>query len=271
MTCETIYLRNGESDVRLCSLISTYGGNMKVPPRDAVVVLPGGGYHMLSEQEAEPIAKAFLAAGFNAFVLYYSIGDKASYPRPLQDASMAVCHIRENAQKYNVAPDRIFLCGFSAGSHVAGCLGAMWHTEWAKASPDMPYGLNKPNGLILSYPFVSLTDNTYVWIKENIKVPEMTMEDFEKHFSVEMNVSDKMPPVFIWQTQDDSVLSVKHSLLLANETIRRNIPTELHIFPTGLHGIALATEETFEGVPERINPHVANWLKLAVEWTKNVK
>lgn len=36
--------------------------------RPSVLVIPGGGYEMTSDREAEPIAMQFLAAGFNAFV-----------------------------------------------------------------------------------------------------------------------------------------------------------------------------------------------------------
>ena len=39
----------------------------------AVMVCPGGGYTHLSPREAEPIALAFAAAGYQAFVLYYSL------------------------------------------------------------------------------------------------------------------------------------------------------------------------------------------------------
>lgn len=41
--------------------------------RPSVLVIPGGGYEMTSDREAEPIAMQFLAAGFNAFVLRYSV------------------------------------------------------------------------------------------------------------------------------------------------------------------------------------------------------
>ena len=40
--------------------------------RPSVLVIPGGGYAMTSDREAEPIAMQFLAAGCNAFVLRYS-------------------------------------------------------------------------------------------------------------------------------------------------------------------------------------------------------
>lgn len=58
--------------------------NMKVKP--AVLILPGGAYKFCSDREAEPIALAYLAKGFNAFILRYSLNEKASFPTPLDDA-----------------------------------------------------------------------------------------------------------------------------------------------------------------------------------------
>ncbi len=46
--------------------------------RPSVLVIPGGGYEMTSDREAEPIAMQFLAAGFNAFVLRYSVKPTAA-------------------------------------------------------------------------------------------------------------------------------------------------------------------------------------------------
>ena len=41
--------------------------------RPAVVVVPGGGYGMCSQREAEPIAFHFLPRGYNVFVIRYSV------------------------------------------------------------------------------------------------------------------------------------------------------------------------------------------------------
>lgn len=40
--------------------------------RAGVLVLPGGGYGMCSDREAEPVALAFVAKGYAAFVLRYT-------------------------------------------------------------------------------------------------------------------------------------------------------------------------------------------------------
>lgn len=270
MTCDTIYLREGDENVRLCAYISKYAGDMCVQPRDAVLVLPGGGYGFLAEREAEPAAKTFLAAGCNAFVLYYSIGGYAKYPRPLVDVSLAICHIRDNAEKYNINPDRIFVCGFSAGGHLAGAIGTLWDREYAKASPDMPHGKNKPRGVILSYPVISMGKHAHEYSREMITGNGPDAQMWKHECSLELQVGENTVPAFLWQTQNDDCVDIQNSMLYAQALIDHEIPVELHIYPRGPHGMSVVTDETAQGNPDRGDPHVGGWVKAALEWMKIV-
>lgn len=49
----------------------------------AVIILPGGGYKMLSQRESDPVAFAWLAKGYNVFILRYSIQEHAAFPQPM--------------------------------------------------------------------------------------------------------------------------------------------------------------------------------------------
>ena len=93
----------------------------------AVVVCPGGGYESISAHEADPVALDFLAHGCQAFVLTYSIGEEAKDFRPLKELSETVRRIRENAAQWRVDPEKIAVCGFSAGGHLAAPLGTLWN------------------------------------------------------------------------------------------------------------------------------------------------
>lgn len=89
--------------------------------RPSVLVIPGGGYEMTSDREAEPIAMQFLAAGFNAFVLRYSVKPSV-FPVALLEAAEAVRRMRAHAAEWHVDGDRIAVIGFSAGGHLAANL-----------------------------------------------------------------------------------------------------------------------------------------------------
>lgn len=82
--------------------------------RWAVIVCPGGGYGLVAPGEGEPVALAFLAAGIQAFVLDYSVAP-VRYPAALMELAASVAWVRDHALEYGVAPDRVAVCGFSAG------------------------------------------------------------------------------------------------------------------------------------------------------------
>ena len=65
--------------------------------RPAILILPGGGYAMTSDREAEPVALQFLAKGFAVFVLRYSV-QPSRYPVALLEAAEAMRLIRANAE-----------------------------------------------------------------------------------------------------------------------------------------------------------------------------
>ena len=93
--------------------------------RPAIVVCPGGGYMYCSNREGEPIALAYAARGFHAFVLRYTVGWDAAGFKPLEEVSWAIGYLREHAEEWNIDPDKIITCGFcrSSGRKQAQCHG----------------------------------------------------------------------------------------------------------------------------------------------------
>ena len=104
--------------------------------RPAVLILPGGGYQYCSDREAEPVALAYLAEGFNAFVLRYTVGRDCPLDKALADAQAALSYLRDHAAALHIDPHRIAAVGFSAGGHLAAALGTQSHirpTPWCSA------------------------------------------------------------------------------------------------------------------------------------------
>ncbi len=65
------------------------------------------------------MAYRFLGAGFAAFVLRYSCCGK-KFPTDLLECAAAVKYVRENAENFDIDPDKIFVMGFSAGGSPRG-------------------------------------------------------------------------------------------------------------------------------------------------------
>ncbi|MBR2465245.1 MAG: alpha/beta hydrolase [Clostridia bacterium] len=266
MIYETIQLGDF-SEATLTPICYSNPKELSFPKRRAVIVCPGGGYNHLSPREAEPIAAQFLAAGFATFILRYGVGENAANYRPLKQLALAIRHVRENAQKYSVDPDYVFVCGFSAGGHLAASAGILWN---APVLDDIAAGAQReivrPTGMILSYPVISAgkiahRDSFYKLCgKEDPSEAELNA------FSLERHVSADTPPAFIWHTFADQTVPVQNSLLLAEAMTEAGVPFELHVFPQGRHGLALCNELTAVGKPQNIEPHTAQWLGLALRW-----
>ena len=72
--------------------------------RPAVLICPGGGYNHCSVREGDPVAMPFLQAGYQVFVLSYTVAPAPLRWQPLLDAAGAILHLRRNAGKLRVDP-----------------------------------------------------------------------------------------------------------------------------------------------------------------------
>lgn len=235
--------------------------------RASVLICPGGGYIMVSDREAEPVALQFVARGFNAFVLRYSVAP-ARYPVSLLQLAAAIVYIRQNAEHYHADAKKIAVCGFSAGGHLAASLGTFWNTPVVQepfGHAEKPEAL-RPDALILGYPVITAGKFSDKDSFSNLTGGELSPEAGEK-LSLEKQVNGDVPPAFLWHTFEDDAVPVENTLLFASALREHSIPFELHIFPKGPHGLAVATEETGLS-PQLKDIHVAGWIDLCGEWLK---
>lgn len=234
--------------------------------RGAVLICPGGGYARTSDREAEPIAMQFTAKGYHAFVLYYSVAPNR-HPKPLLDVSRAMCLIRQNCDKWNIDRNKIAVCGFSAGGHLAASLGIHYDKSYL-TTEGIVAGENRPDAMILAYPVITMKEFRHNGSKENL-LGKDAKEELINELSLETQVSEKTPPAFIWHTVEDQSVPVENSLMLACALQEKKIPFELHIYPNGPHGLSLANEETDSGSMGSY-PHVSGWINLCIDWLGGV-
>lgn len=211
--------------------------NEKQRVRPAVLILPGGGYEYTSDREAEPVALEFLSKGVCAFVLRYSIAP-ARFPQALCEALESISYIREHADEWDIDTNNIVVCGFSAGGHLCASVGVFWNNSILEAYINKNRDLVKPNMLILSYPVITSGVYAHRESFEALLGENQTQENIEI-VSLEKQVTKDVPPTFIWHTYEDGLVPVQNTMLFANELITKGIPTEVHIYRRGGHGLSL--------------------------------
>ena len=209
--------------------------------RPALIVVPGGGYGMVSLREAEPIAFRFLAKGFQVFIINYLCAPVARYPEQLLELACTVDYIRKNSEKFHVNPKEVFAVGFSAGGHLAGNLS----TDYMQAVEAYGEELDcKLTASGLCYPVIS-AKHGHVWSFDNI-TKDMSEQEREATLAktyLDEVVSERTSPAFIWATTADQVVPVMNSVSYAGALAKQGINFELHIYPEGEHGLSTCDME----------------------------
>lgn len=270
MLHETIKLSvpGSQEYARLVLYIQEYTEQLAVKDRPLVLICPGGGYAHTSDREAEPIALKFLAMGYHAAVLRYSVAP-AKYPTALLELAQAVRLIRINAEKWHVDTDKICVQGCSAGGHLAASYGCLWREAFLRETLGAEDAeVFRPNGMILCYPVI--TSGEYAHRGSFACLLGEREEELGEKLSVEKQVTADTPRAFIWHTFEDGTVPVENSLLLAMAMRRANVPCELHIYPKGCHGLGLANRLTLGNDGKELQPECESWIELAHTWMEGL-
>jgi len=200
----------------------------------AVIVFPGGGYHILAlDLEGTEVCQWLNSIGITAVLLKYRVPEPPVQPRyaePLQDAQRAITLVRSHAKEWGLDPNRIGVLGFSAGGHLAAIL-----SRQPRASGT------RPDFTLLIYPAY------------------LSVRDEGEELAPEVNVTHDNPPVFLVQTEDDH-LFVGGSLLYYRALKNAGVPGEMHLYSSGGHGYGLrATDKP-----------ITHWPALAETWLADV-
>lgn len=234
-------------------------------PCGAVLVCPGGGYGGRSPREADPVAQRFNSLGFHAFVVHYSVAPRR-HPQPASDISRAVRIVRSRGVDWGVNTSKIAVCGFSAGGHLAASSGVLYGRDYLQEGGSLGRVSNRPDALILSYPVITAGEFAHRGSFDNL-LGENPAPEALNEVSLELQVTPDTPPAFLWHTVDDEAVPVENSVLFASALRMHKVPFEMHLYPSGPHGYALASEETHDGNTPN-NPHIAGWIDLCADWIR---
>lgn len=236
--------------------------NRQNKKRPCLLVLPGGGYGMCSEREAEPIALHFLPEGFNVFVLTYSVAPHR-FPSQITEVAAAMELIYQNAEKWNCDTSKIAVMGFSAGGHLAAHYSTMYDCKEVR---EIFADSKRPDASVLCYPVITSDfTTTHQGSFINLSGHDALTPQEAEYFSCEKQVKETTPPAFLWHTAEDNVVPVENSLLYAKALAKYKIPFELHIYPHGGHGLSTSDKHTVDDVTNIVT-YNSQWLECLKKW-----
>lgn len=209
--------------------------------KPTVLICPGGAYGWVSDfNEGKPFADKLNKRGYNAFVLFYSVGKgNALYPNPLKDLARAIEFIKNNADKFNINSESLALLGSSAGGHLV----SLFATEYQKYETDISL---KPSALILTYPVTDMDKYGHKLSKKNFLGAFAGKKKIESA-NVYMHITENYPPTFLWHNKDDKSVPYQNSLLLKEALDKNKVPNKFLLFNEGGHGVGLAEGKEADG------------------------
>lgn len=217
-----------------------------------IITCPGGAYWGLADHER--YVELFNEMGLSVFVLNYRV-HPYSYPCQILDIQRAVKFVKYHADEFHINPEKVLVAGSSAGGHLA--LSACCYADEGNDDGDEIDKLSsKVAGGVLCYPVVSLTEYTHQDSSNNFSGYN---DEIRQKFSIQKNVHEDMPPLFVWHTLEDNAVDVNNVLMLAKSYREKNLEMELHIFPKGHHGLGVAKDY----------PLAHQWPSLCRSWMEH--
>jgi acetyl esterase/lipase len=217
-----------------------------LPPKEkangtAVVICPGGGFHILAwDLEGTEVAEWLNSIGVAAIVLKYRVPTASLEPRwltPVMDGQRALSITRTRATEWNIDPNRIGILGFSAGGHLAARCALGFAERKYPAVDDADKASCRPD-------FAALIYSAYAY------------DDKAGQLAAGVTVPKDAPQLFFIHAYDDKI-SPLNSLLLAAEAKKVEVSAEVHVYDTGGHGY---------GLRPQANLPVTSWPRRCEEW-----
>lgn len=233
---------------------------------EAVVICPGGGYHILAyDWEGSDIARWFSSRGIAAVVLKYRLPVSKSnivpHKTPLMDAQRAFRMVRFHAESWNIDPGKIGIMGFSAGGHLASTLSTHFDNgDQGNADPVEKMSC-RPDFSILVYPVISFTEEFSHTGSRAALLGEDPDPELVRYYSNEHQVTTDTPPAILIHSGDDEGVPVQNSLAYYQALLKHGIPAEMHVYPYGRHGYSLAIGRG----------HLATWPDRVLEWIRYIQ
>lgn len=208
--------------------------------RACVVIFPGGGYFQLSEQsEGTRIAEAYNARGVSAFVACYRY-EPYDGRAILADGQRAVQYVRYHAEECGIDGDKIAVCGFSAGGHLA-LLTAEHPVTENIAGDAVGETDSAPDALILGYPVLTLEDGTFPTMPRIFLGSRQNDSAALAEYSYPHAIG-AVPPAFLFYSKNDTAVDfLKNSEAMAAELRKYGKKVMIHGYGDGGHGVGLGT------------------------------
>jgi acetyl esterase/lipase len=184
----------------------------------------------------------------------------------LEDAQRTVGLVRFHAAEWHIDPHKIGVLGFSAGGHLVAAISNHFEArvypvvdaaDKESCRPDFGVGIY-PGHLSFHAAEWDAKQGTKKFVIPHLEHQSIT--DANLALNPDLHVTNRTPPTFLLQAQDDHVDSVYDSLAYFIALQKAGVPAEMHLYAHGGHAFGL----------RRTKLSITGWPQLVEVWLKTI-
>ncbi|HVT27504.1 MAG TPA: alpha/beta hydrolase [Lacipirellulaceae bacterium] len=203
--------------------------SMWVPP--ASFIDPKAPGYELLKHFAEPAER-----GYTVFIVRHGSAPQFKVPEAVADVRRAVRFIRLNAAKFGIDPNRIGVCGGSAGGHLSLMLGTAGDDGEKDAKDPVDRTSDRVQAVVAYFPPVDMRE----WVgKMTDRFPALAFDPkLSESISPLLHVSPDDPPTLLIHGDKDTLVKLDNSERMMAAFKREKVLCDLIVMKGAGHGFS---------------------------------
>lgn len=171
--------------------------------------------------------------GYTLVIVRHGSAPQFKVPEAVADVRRAVRFIKLNAEKYGIDPDRIGVCGGSAGGHLSLMLGTTGDDGTADGKDDIDRAPNRVAAVVAYFPPVDLRE----WVGPSEKFPALEFDPkLAESVSPVLCVTPDDAPTLLIHGDKDDLVKLDNSERILAKFQEEKVPCNLIVIEGAGHG-----------------------------------
>jgi acetyl esterase/lipase len=190
-----------------------------------------------AEKSKSPnLFEKIVGRGYTLILVHHGSSPYFKVPDAVADVKLAIRHVRAHAKDFEIDPDRIGVCGGSAGGHLSLVLGSMGDDGNESAKDENEKTSSRVQAVVAYFPPTDIRE--YVNHKTLSKqFPAVVYPDEQAEgISPLLAVTPDDAPTLLIHGDKDELVPISHSERFAEAMKKANVTCELLVMKGAAHG-----------------------------------
>ncbi|MCC7473910.1 MAG: alpha/beta hydrolase [Pirellulales bacterium] len=193
--------------------------------------------------------------GYTLFLVRHGSAPQFKVPEAVDDVRRAVRYIRLHAKDYEIDPERLGVCGGSAGGHLSLMLGTASDKGNTRSKDEVERVSNRVAAVAVYYPPVDMRE----WVgKLTDQFPALDFDPkLAESISPIVHVSKDDPPTLLVHGDKDNLVKLDNSQRMESALKKAGVTCKLIVMPGAAHGFGMAQDrQASKAVLEWFDAHL---------------